>query len=100
MGLRVRGGSTISGETAFWTGGSYQLVESGNDGPVVPLSVVDLIRWFDTDRVQPGEVVTATRTFDSNRPFNGVIVTIHVDLFADGDASGTPETLSTSFGCG
>ena len=100
MGLRVRGNSTISGETAFLAGGSYQLIERAGDGPVVTLSVGDLIRWFGTDRVRPGEVVTATRTFDSTRPFVAVAVSIRVNLFVEGEASGPPETLSTSFGCG
>jgi hypothetical protein len=100
MGLRVRGSSPISGETALWTGGSYRLVESAGDGPAVPLSVNDLIRWFDVDRVRPGEVVTATRTFDSTRPFVAVTVTIQVSLLTEGESSRTPQTLSTSFGCG
>ena len=100
MGLQVRGSSPISGETALWTGGSYRLVELAADGPSVPLSVNDLIRWFGVDRVRPGEVVTATRTFDSTRPFVAVAVTIQVSLFTEGESSRTPQTLSTSFGCG
>ena len=100
MGLRVRANSTISGETAVWTGGSYQLVATGSDGLSVPLSIGDLVGWFGTGRVGPGEVVATTQTFESTRRFNAVTVSITVDLFAKGEPSGHSRTLSTSFACG
>lgn len=100
MGLRVRGNSTISGETAFWIGGSYRLSETASDAPEIVLSADDLTEWFGADRVLPGDVVVAVRTFDSTRPFDAVAVSITVNLIADGDTSGRPQTLSTSFRCG
>jgi hypothetical protein len=100
MGLRVRGNSTISGETAFWVGGSYQLVERPSAAPRVTLTAEDLAGWFGADKVPPGDLVVATRTFDSTRPFDAVVVSIQVVLLAEGETEGRPQALSTSFQCG
>lgn len=100
MGLRVRGSSTITGETAVWTGGHYQLVGSASSGPQVPVTVNELVGWFGTDRVGPGEVVATTRAFESGHRFTTVIVSITVELFIPGDPSRRTQTLSTSFACG
>ena len=100
MGLRVRGSSTISGETAVWTGGSYRLVETASDGVDVRLTAGDLVGWFGTDRVGPGEVVATSRAFESNRRFDAVVVNVTVDLVAEGDPSRHSRALTTSFRCG
>src|SRR3569833_928824 len=63
MGLRVRGSSTISGETAVWTGGSYQLVATGQGGLTVPFCVGVLVGWFGTDPVVLGVVVVVSCVF-------------------------------------
>jgi hypothetical protein len=100
MGLRVRGNSTISGETAFWVGGSYQLGETRTAGPRVTLTANDLTEWFGAEKVPPGDVVVATRTFDSTRPFDAVAISIQVILVAEEETSGRPQSLTTSFLCG
>jgi hypothetical protein len=100
MGLRVRGNSTISGETAFWVGGSYRLGETGAVAPTVTLTARDLSDWFGAEKVPPGDVVVATRTFDSTRPFDAVAISIQVILVAEGETSGRPQSLTTSFLCG